>query len=130
MWIIIRGKVTAPQMRAVVVLIRSFTRVYRAQGARGLCIRTKALYVLTQQAAAGMKIPAVQPLGVAIARTKRGLPREIPVIHRWAIKNGDPMILRFYLTLFSIYRVLEFPGTLKLKTITEPGVDISRVMSE
>lgn len=128
--IVIRGKVTAPQIRSIVVLVRKFHKVYRDQGARGLCIRTKSLYVLTQQAAAGMKISATQDLGPAVSRSKSGLPREIPVIHRQAIRKGDLLILRFYLTLFSIYRVLEFPGTLKLNTITDPGIDVSPMVRE
>jgi hypothetical protein len=130
MLVIIRGKVNASWMRTVVVLIRRFHRIYRAQGARGLCIRTKALYVLTQQAAGGMKIPSTQSLGVAVARTKKGLPREIPAIHRRRIRNGSSATLRFYLTLFSIYRVIEFRGTLKLDTITSPGIDISGISRE
>jgi hypothetical protein len=43
---------------------------------------------------------------------------------------GDVGVIRLWLTLFGLYRVIEFPGVLKLKTITEPGVDITLFMEE
>jgi hypothetical protein len=43
---------------------------------------------------------------------------------------GEVAVIRFWLSLFGLYRVIEFPGALKLKTITNPGVDISLFMEE
>jgi hypothetical protein len=34
--------------------------------------------------------------------------------------HGDASVIRFWHSLFSIYRVLEIPGKLKLETITAP----------
>jgi hypothetical protein len=39
-------------------------------------------------------------------------------------------VIRLWLTLFGLYRVIEFPGALKLKTITQPGVDLTLFMEE
>jgi hypothetical protein len=39
-------------------------------------------------------------------------------------------VIRFWLSLFGLYRVIEFPGALKLATITKPGVDITLFMEE
>jgi hypothetical protein len=39
-------------------------------------------------------------------------------------------IIRFWLTLFGLYRVVEFKGQLKLKTITLPGKDLSGFLGE
>lgn len=75
------------------------------------------------QVAAGMKLPASQPLGVAVSRTKQGVPRIVPVILRRSILLGDPKVVRLVLTFLSLYRVLEFPGKLKLSTITDVGRD-------
>jgi hypothetical protein len=44
------------------------------------------------------------------------------------ILKGDISIIRLWLTLFGLYRVVEFKGALKLKTITNPGVDLSAFM--
>jgi hypothetical protein len=74
------------------------------------------------QAVAGMKIPSTQALGPGVARTRSGLPRVIPAVIRDRIRRGDTFLLRIWLSWFSIYRVLDMPGKLKLGTITEPGV--------
>lgn len=58
---------------------------------------------------------------VALARTSSGLPRIIPKQHRVRIRKGDPLVTRLWLTLFGLYRILEFPGQPKLDTITDLG---------
>lgn len=55
----------------------------------------------------------------------RGLPRIIPKVHRSRIRNGDLFVVRGWLTMFGLYRILEAPYKLKLKTITEPGPPLS-----
>jgi len=82
------------------------------------------------QAAGGMKIPSTQKLGVAVARTKGGLPRLIPKIIRNKIRQGDVVAVKLTLTLLSLYRVLEFKGSVKVNTITDPGKDWSGLESE
>lgn len=83
----------------------------------------KACHILVMQAAGGMKIPSTQSLGVAVARTKGGLPRMIPSLMRSKIRQGNVLAIRVTLTLLSLYRVLEFDGKPKLSTITDPGKD-------
>jgi len=48
-----------------------------------------------------------------------GLPRFIPLRDRRAICSGSVSVIRWWLTLFSIYRVLSCPSKLKLNTITD-----------
>lgn len=110
--------------RSAVVCVRHFHEIYRKQGVRGLVIRTKTLYILLMQSHGGF-IQTPQSLGTAVSRTASGLPRIIPSVHRRYIRTGNTFYLRLWLSWFSIYRVLEFPGTLKLKTITAPGVKFS-----
>jgi hypothetical protein len=43
------------------------------------------------------------------------------VLHRNAIRKGDHRVLRLWLTLFSIFRMMSFKGTVRLSTITDPG---------
>jgi len=69
--------------------------------------------------------PSIWALGAAVSRTRRGIPRIINPQHRTLIRLGDVAVTRFWLTLFGLYRVIEFDGQLKLKTITDPGVDLS-----
>lgn len=115
---------TSAVARSSVVCIDHFYSVYKRQGVKGLVLRTKSLYILTMQAVGGRQAPP-QALGPAVARASDGLPRIIPREHRRRIRNGDVFILRLWLSWFSIYRVLTFPGRLKLNTITDPGVVMS-----
>lgn len=53
-----------------------------------------------------------------LPRLTNGLPRVIPVLDRALIRKGDPRCIRFWHGLFSLYRVLQIPGVIKLQTIT------------
>lgn len=119
---ILRGGVSAAVARSAVVCVRSFRRLYLAQGVKGLVLYTKSCYILTMQTVGGQRIHATQDLGPAVRRTASGLPGLIPREHRRLILQGDRFLLRLWLSWFSIYRVLEFPGKLKLETITDTGV--------
>jgi len=120
--IVVRGSNTSAMIRLAVVYMRTLQRVYRHEGISGVVIKTKAWYVLTMQAVGGMRIPSAQQLGCAVSRTSYGLPRVIPSQSRKRIMQGDRKHLRLWVTWFSIYRVLQMPGKLKLSTITTPGV--------
>lgn len=53
-----------------------------------------------------------------LPRLTNGLPRIIPVSDRALIRRGDVRVIRFWLSLFNLYRILKIPGVLKLQTIT------------
>jgi hypothetical protein len=95
---------------------------------RGTAIYLKTCYIVTQHVAGGMKDQSPWALGANIARTRFGIPRIINRRHRLLLQKGDVGIIRLWLSLFSLYRVLEFKGSLKLKTISEPGKNISMFM--
>lgn len=82
------------------------------------------------QSVGGHRLRASQSLGTAVGRDRGGLPGIIPREHRRRIRQGDRTILRIWLSWFSIYRVLSFPGVLKLSTITDAGRDFSSVEPE
>jgi len=52
--------------------------------------------------------------------TSSGLPRWIPLDDRRAILSGSAFHIRFWGTLYALYRVIRVPGKLKLETITDP----------
>lgn len=54
-----------------------------------------------------------------LPRLANGLPRFISIEDRRSIRRGNIEVIQWWLTLFSIYRVIRIPGTLKLSTITE-----------
>jgi len=58
------------------------------------------------------------------------MPKVILVADRMKIRSGDTKVMKFYMTLFNIYRVLDFAGNLKLSTITSPFSGSYREMGE
>jgi hypothetical protein len=105
---------------------KNVRRILRGSGPQGLAKYLKTCHVLMQQVAGGQKLGNPWEIGCKVSRTRRGLPRIINPQHRRLIIQGDIGVIRFWLSLFGLYRVIEFKGALKLKTITEPGKDISR----
>lgn len=96
-------------------------RLQRRSGWAYVVIYLKASAVLLQQAVGGYKIPNTRDLKSAVSRTRAGIPRIIPMQHRKALMSGDIWTFRIWLTLFGLYRVIDFPGTLKLSSITAPS---------
>jgi len=95
--------------------------IWKSQGIPGVVKRLKVMQVLTMQALAGRCHESAQGVGVAIARSRSGFPRLIPSLHRKALLKGDTVLIRYWLTLFGLYRVLDMPGKTKLSTITQPS---------
>lgn len=62
---------------------------------------------------------AIEPK-IPMYRLYNGLPHIIPLYDRQAIRRLDPGTIRFWMTLFSIYRVISIPAVPKLSTITDP----------
>jgi hypothetical protein len=52
--------------------------------------------------------------------TRSGLPRIIGTRDRQSILSNNSKVIRMYTTLFSLYRIINIKGTLKLETITSP----------
>jgi hypothetical protein len=49
-----------------------------------------------------------------------GLPSIIGTRDRRSIRSGNAKVIRMYMTLFSMYRIISIPGKIKLNTITDP----------
>lgn len=79
----------------------------------------KACAVLLQQSASGHKIADPRQLGVAVSRTRSGLPRVIHPLSRKAIRSGNPWEVKLWLSYFGLYRVIGMPGKLNLSSITQ-----------
>jgi len=107
------------RISVIVHLVRRFSDIYKKQGMRGLIVFLKANTVLLQQSLAGFRLRDLTPLGPRVSRTNRGLPRIILGQDRALIRAGNYDLMRFYLTVLNLYRILEMPGKLKLNTITD-----------
>lgn len=124
------GQLSASLVKVVWGYSRNVRRILRGSGERGLAAYLKTCYLVTQQVAGGQIVASPWALGGNVARTRKGLPRIINPQHRTLILKGDVSIIRLWLTLFGLYRVVEFKGKLKLRTITDPGVDLSAFMGK
>jgi hypothetical protein len=83
----------------------------------------KASQLAVQKFVAGDRIKSLRDLNpdLPLPRlTTAGLPRFIPKYDRSLIRSGSPSVIRWWLTLFSIYRIISIPGKLKISTITDP----------
>jgi hypothetical protein len=95
-------------------------RQRKTVGVKGVVIYLKGCYVLLQQVVGNQVLDNPRRLGCAISRSRSGLPRLIPVYHRKMILSGDKWTVKIWTSFFWLYRVLEFPGRLKLTSITKP----------
>lgn len=119
------GRLSSSMVKVTFGYAKNVRRIYKSSGPRGLAMYLKACYVLTQHAAGGMVDNSPWALGANVSRTRRGIPRLINPQHRRLISQGDTRITGFWLSLFGLYREIEFKGKLKLNTITDPGSEIS-----
>jgi len=117
----------------VKVILTYLAFLHRMQKRNGLTYMVKFMksaQVLMMQSLGGQRLYNLNPLGPRLARTKAGLPRLIPALHRTKIRRGDRWTVRLWQSLFGLYRVIEIPGVLKLKTITAPTTMEGWVLSE
>nr|UJQ92469.1 MAG: putative RNA-dependent RNA polymerase [Mitoviridae sp.] len=112
---------TSGRIRFIVLFIWKVKLLLRSQGVKGTVKYLKAAGTMVQQAIGGQKVDDLGKLGTRVARTRSGLPRFIPSQLRTLIRSGDPTTVKIVLTLINVFRVFEFPGTLKLSTITAPN---------
>lgn len=57
---------------------------------------------------------------IKVSLTQSGIPRILPIYFRNRIRARDENIIKYVLTICNLYRVLPYPGEVKLSTITDP----------
>jgi len=111
---------TSGSIRYICHFIVTCRGILRSQGVRGLTIYLKATGTSLQQSLGGHRVYNSTAIsGCRFSRTRTGIPRWIPFHIRTRIRHGDPTAIRMTLTLINVYRIFEFPGKLKLQTITK-----------
>jgi len=94
--------------------------ILRNQGIPGLVKFLKVTSILVQQSIAGYKISDVSSIGPRVSRTRGGLPRILPSGIRKEIRLGNTTMIKWVLTILSLFRGLEYITIPKLSTITDP----------
>jgi hypothetical protein len=116
---------TSAKVRSIVLFLRKLSHYYIHNGRKGACLILKVYAVILQQSIGGHIVKDLGLLKFRVRRTRKGLPRIIPKVHREMINSGDTKIIRFWLTLFNFYRVIEFQGDYRyssiVKTIISPA---------
>nr|QIR30237.1 RNA-dependent RNA polymerase [Plasmopara viticola lesion associated mitovirus 14] len=123
---LIAGGSTSRTLLAKLRLVSlTLSKIRKTQGDKGLAMYLKSSAVSLQQGMSGYHIKDLTQVGPRVSRTKgTGLPRIIPASHRLILINKRPgylILMRFYLSIFYLYRVIEFKGKLKINSITDPG---------
>lgn len=119
--LLVRGSITKSLVSVIISYVRFLYCFTQRAGIKYTVKYLKACVSLLMQSISGSRHKSTQELGAAVARTKSGLPRIIPKLHRSHITKGSVFHIRLWLTLLSIYRVLDYTGDLKIKTIIKPS---------
>jgi len=107
-------------------------RVYRNHGS-GFTIKwLKSNSVALQRFIAGSPYSSLRTIeaGLPLPRLYGGLPGVIPLMDRRMIKRGNPSVIRWWLTLFNVYRILDGPLKPSLNTITDPFIGDPAMVEE
>jgi hypothetical protein len=121
---VVMGEQTCVRVKFCSLFSFHVYKIWKGSGVPGVVIYLKASQVLLQQAVGGQRISDLSPLKVRVKRSRSGFPRFIPVTERKKLREGNVEVTRFWMTLMGLYRVLEFPGKLKLSTIYEGGKEV------
>ena len=113
-------RVNLSVVKVVITTVATYHTLYKHGGIKFLVIYLKACTSMLQQVIGGQRLHDLTPFGARVGRTHSGLPSIIPALHRARIRSGETWAIRFWATLFGLYRVLEFPGKVKLGSITDP----------
>lgn len=105
----------------VVMFCKKMYKIRKTRGKKGLTLYLKACQVILQQSIGGYRVSDLKDLKARPKRNRYGSPL---IIHRsvrymiHVVRNKQ--IITMWMTLFGIYRVIDFKGSLKLETITKP----------
>lgn len=134
MKILVGGSISNSLVIRLKSVIARLRKIRNTRGIKGLTLYLKACSVSFQQSISGYRHDNCMDLGARVSRSRiSGIPRIIPAEHRLIIRCNRPgkyLWIKFYLTLFGVYRVLEFPGVLKLSTILDSGCNFNIGMLE
>ncbi|QDW65421.1 putative RNA-dependent RNA polymerase [Rhizoctonia solani mitovirus 31] len=119
---------TRAKVKSIVVFLRHTYRLFKYNGAKGACLMLKVYSVTLQQSIGGHVVKDLTELKFRISRTNRGLPRVIPLVMRKAIREGDPHVIRFWLSLFNLYRMIEFKGDMRLASLSKTIISPAKIV--
>lgn len=104
---------------------KALHQLAKQQGLPGVVKYLKVCSVCMQQMLAGYVLDDLTPLGPRVARSGGGIPSIIPRDQRILIRKRDVLVIKQWLTLFSIYRDISYKGKFNVSTIVKPSTATS-----
>lgn len=102
-------------------MVNRIAYLRRHRGLKGLTLYLKTAFVVYQQSLGGQVLPNTASVSnTLVSRNNRGLPRIIPAHFRDMVRQEHIGIMKFISSVLNLYRDIDYPGTPKLATITEP----------
>jgi hypothetical protein len=126
----IHPRISSSVVIQIVMFCKSIHKIWRARKMKGLVLYLKACQVMLQQAIGGYKVKDLSELKCRPKRNRSGFPIIIHRHSRNSLIKHDSRSVKLWMTLFGIYRVLEFPGSLKLETITSYAPNFKGLLKE
>lgn len=128
---ILGGRLNLSLVKVLVTYYSRLSTLARHNGLRYVVLYLKGCSTILMQSVGGHRLNDLTPLGVRVSRTRGGaIPRIIPALHRARIRRGEIWVIRLWVTLFGLYRVIQVLGILKLQTITQPSTMQSTLLGE
>lgn len=118
----LEGSLNRTKVKMICIFSFHCYRIYKHEGFKGLVLHLKTSHVLIQQAVAGYKIEDQNPLKRRVTRSRSGLPKWLPATQRRLLINQDLVTVRFWTSLVSIYRIIDYPGSPDISSITDSGL--------
>lgn len=120
---LIRGRLSSPLIASSIVLLSRLQKIQKRSGTKFLCMYLKACHMLVMQYVASshkQSFIGSTTYGPHVSLTLKGIPRILPIYLRTLISKRNPIGIRMVLSFFNLYRVLPYPGCVKLATIVDP----------
>jgi hypothetical protein len=115
------GKTTRELILGLLPMLRTISGLKKAQSNKGLALFLKASSTYLMKAWSGDPLLDQKAYGPVVGLNRRGIPLWIPFAFRQQISKRNLAIFKIVMTICNLYRVIDFPGKLKLSTITDSG---------
>jgi len=120
---LILGHLNPQLIKASYVLLSRLNVIRRTQGMGTMCKYMKACTLYIYHYLSVTKKHSFihsHTFDLPVSLSAGGLPRILPSRFRDSVRKSRPLEIRFILTILGLYRVLPYPGKVKLSTITDP----------
>jgi hypothetical protein len=114
----------------ILVVSKYLSHVLNTQGASGLVLRLKTSMLFTQSYLAGSRLKS-DAFGYPV-RLQHFLPAWLPLSARNGIRQRSKRVIRFWMSIFYIYKVIQMPYNLKkaVTSIQTPALVLNLVQTQ